>query len=295
MPQAQGKERKVHMPSVRNVRALLSLLPQRPGEFYDRVAASFEIRSEQLLKKRPGYAEAVGWETAVRNLEERFDGVEHILEEPALQKIEGEVRRQLVLLEEEHRRSSVLDDEAPFNPGYSADTLLARWCYLACRLLEPDVFVETGVAYGTTSAFILKAMEENGRGTLHSVDLAPLGRGADRYVGAAIPEGLRGRWELHAGASRRVLPGILGRLGTVDIFMHDSLHSYRNMRWEFETVWPCVRSGGMILSDDVLDNAAFGELRSKGLELWQVVKDTERRRLFGEDARWSKFGVAIKR
>jgi predicted O-methyltransferase YrrM len=39
------------------------------------------------------------------------------------------------------------------------------------RKIKPKIVVETGVSFGITSSFILQAMEENGFGTLYSIDL----------------------------------------------------------------------------------------------------------------------------
>jgi len=50
----------------------------------------------------------------------------------------------------------------------------------------------------------------------------------------------------------------------VDIFVHDSLHTYRNMRFEFETVWPSLTHSGVVISDDIAMNRAFEDFfRSK--------------------------------
>jgi len=43
--------------------------------------------------------------------------------------------------------------------------------YVIVRLLKPEKVVETGVAAGVSSAFILEAMDDNGIGTLYSIDL----------------------------------------------------------------------------------------------------------------------------
>src|SRR5262245_22506164 len=43
--------------------------------------------------------------------------------------------------------------------------------YLLTRAFRPEVFVETGVLNGFSSAFILLAMEHNHAGTLYSIDL----------------------------------------------------------------------------------------------------------------------------
>jgi predicted O-methyltransferase YrrM len=43
--------------------------------------------------------------------------------------------------------------------------------YILMRKIKPKIVVETGVSFGITSSFILQAMEENGFGTLYSIDL----------------------------------------------------------------------------------------------------------------------------
>jgi predicted O-methyltransferase YrrM len=241
-----------------------------------------DLGLERLFGETPAY-ETVGWKSALRDLEERFGRVADVLDEPALGEVEEDARQ---LLEN-------VRGEDPFSLRWAADSLLARCCYLMCRLLEPSVVVETGVAYGVSAAFILRALEVNGRGVLHSVDLPPLRRGYERFWGVAVSGSLRYRWSLHRGASRRVLPCILEELETVDLFVHDSLHTYRNMRQEFEAVWPRLRSGGALVADDVERNRAFGELRQKTPTLWRAVRDREERPLHGKAAP-VMFGIAIK-
>jgi predicted O-methyltransferase YrrM len=174
-----------------------------------------------------------------------------------------------------------LPPNAPFKAIHSADVALARCCYAACRALKPDVVVETGVAYGVTSAFLLQALNENGQGRLASIDLPPLGPNADQFAGIAVPMRLRGRWRLHRGVTKRLLPGLLDETGPVDLFVHDSLHTYRNMRWEFETVWPHLGDGGMVIADDVQGNPAFKELRNHSLSSWHVFQEADKSSLFG--------------
>lgn len=261
---------------------LASLALRRPPEFRDRVAGYADLGLDHLFGRAPTY-ETAPWESALRDVEARLGHAANVFDEPALNEVEVYTRR---LLKE-------ISGEDPFTRHWAADSLLARCCYLVCRLLEPDVVVETGVAYGVSSAFILRALEENGRGSLYSVDLPPLRREVDRFWGIAVPDALKGRWNLHRGSSRRVLPELLGELGSVDLFVHDSLHTYRNMRREFEAVWPDLRTGGVILADDVERNRAFGELQQKNPALWRVVQDRERRPLHGKAAPIA-FGIAVK-
>ena len=260
---------------------LLSLL-RRPLELRDRMAGYAELGLERLSGVPPSY-ETVGWEQILCDAEERWGSARDILQEQALAGIEGDTRRLL----------ADIRPEDTFSQRWASDSLLARCCYLLCRLIQPSVVVETGVAYGVSSAFILRALEENGRGTLHSVDLPPLRRGAEKFWGIAVPERLRSRWRLHRGASARVLPRLLGEMGTVDLFVHDSLHTLGNMRREFESVWPYLRTGGALLADDVERNRAFGELRLRAPSFWRVVEDWEKSPLHGRAAP-VVFGVAIK-
>jgi predicted O-methyltransferase YrrM len=269
---------------VRHVEVLRSWrsLVLRPREFYDRTIGYADLGLDRLFGATPTY-ETVSWESALRDLEKRFDHAADVLDEPALEEVEERTRRLL----------KNIRGGDPFSPRWAADSLLARCCYLMCRLLEPAVVVETGVAYGVSSAFILRALEENGRGMLHSVDLPPLRPEYEKFWGIAVDGTPKDRWSLHRGSSRRVLPRLLEETGTVDLFVHDSLHTYRNMRREFELVWPRLRTGGVILADDVERNRAFGELRSRDPALWRVVRDRERRPLHGRAAP-VVFGITMK-
>jgi predicted O-methyltransferase YrrM len=140
--------------------------------------------------------------------------------------------------------------------------LRAPTLYVLCRLLKPEVVVETGVADGFSSAFILYALEANQKGKLYSIDL-PNQEGQEikggRQTGWLVPEDLKGRWELTLGDSRKELPALCDRLKNIDIFYHDSDHSYENMTFEFNSVFGNIKSKGLIVSDDITDNNAFND------------------------------------
>lgn len=261
---------------------LALLLPRRPREFRDRVAGYADLGLERLWRSSPAY-ETARWQGVLRDIEAHLGRVTEILDEPALKEVEEDTRR---LLEDIRARD-------PFSPRWAADSRFARLGYLLCRLISPSVVLETGVAYGVSSAFILRALEVNGRGTLHSVDLPPLRNEYERFWGIAVPETLKDRWRLHRGSSTRALPRLLEEIRTVDFFVHDSLHTHRNMRREFDAIWPRLRNGGALLADDVERNRAFGELRQKSPALWRVVHDREESPLHGKAAP-VVFGIAIK-
>jgi predicted O-methyltransferase YrrM len=261
---------------------LVSLLPRRPIEFYDWATGYADLALDRLSGK-PATHETVTWDAALRSLEASPGESDEILGEPALLDMEGHTRGLL---------KNIRGEDA-FSQRWAADSLFARLCYLACRRARPSTVVETGVAYGVSSAYILKALEENGHGILHSIDLPPLRKDYECFWGVAAPEDLRERWRLHRGSSSRILPGILEELGAIDLFVHDSLHTSRNMRREFETVWPRLRTGGIIIADDVERNPAFADLRRKNPSLWRVVRDRERTPLHGKAAP-VVFGIAVK-
>lgn len=60
-----------------------------------------------------------------------------------------------------------------------------------------------------------------------------------------------------------LLPQVLATLKSVDMFIHDSLHSYEHMMFEFRAAWPYVRKGGILFSDDVDYNNAFADFTAE--------------------------------
>ncbi len=255
--------------------SLLSLLLSDPREFRDRVAMLVDVRLDMLLRSRAPGAVAE-WSAALAGLEAAsrlpFSG---FFLEPAREGFEDEMRK----------RAGDLPRGAVLSAAHNADLSLGRLCYAACRALEPEVVVETGVAHGVTSAFVLKALDRNGRGTLHSVDLPPLGRGAAALVGGLVPDGLRARWKLHRGVSGRLLPALVADLGSVDVFVHDSLHTYRNMRRELDIVTPRLARPSLVIADDVGGNAAFAH--------WSASLDPAFRAVLREESKDALCGAVL--
>jgi Methyltransferase domain len=144
-----------------------------------------------------------------------------------------------------------------FGPWNDGDAGLVRAAWSLTRHLQPQRVVETGVAHGLTSRVILEAMARNGSGHLSSIDLPPVDIGLRQQVGAAVSPDVAGRWTYILGSSRRRLPGLLSRLGQIDLFVHDSLHSERNVRFELDRAWHALRPGGAALIDDIDANWGF--------------------------------------
>ena len=132
---------------------------------------------------------------------------------------------------------------------------------------------------------ILRALEDEKFGICYSIDLANSGyyvRGSKRLhqdvlsstlqVGYAIPEELRARWRLIIGDSVVELPRLLNEIGQIDVFFHDSKHTYDHMMSEFRLAWPHLREGGLLLSDDANWNDSLRDFAlSAGID-WRVQR-----------------------
>jgi predicted O-methyltransferase YrrM len=167
--------------------------------------------------------------------------------------------------------------------------------YVYLRIARPKVMVETGVFDGLSTSFFLRAFIANGEGVLISVDLPAVNAmpaSTDQMMftrlppgqqpGWLIPDSLRDRHRLYLGDSKDLLPKVLREYPQIDVFLHDSLHTFDHMLFEFGAAWPALRSGGCLLTDDVNWNRSFGTFaRKHGLQwmrfrykLGAIVKPT---------------------
>lgn len=151
-----------------------------------------------------------------------------------------------------------------FNIGNLPTTFLSRWIYCAIRYNKPDIVVETGISHGYSSWIILNALRMNKKGTLYSIDL-PNKDTCDNYnigslkkeTGWLVPNDLRSNWEISLGDAKEILPELLSKLTSIDIFFHDSEHSYEHMTFEYNLAFKYLKNKGLLISDDIHKNSAF--------------------------------------
>lgn len=151
----------------------------------------------------------------------------------------------------------------PYPLEYTLDKKSGLFLYILCKIIKPKTVIETGVAYGLSSMYILQALFENKKGTLYSIDSIFSPWQSKEIIGSAIPTHLCKNWRLIFGPSSEKLKETLSSLDSLDIFFHDSLHTYKNMQFEFETVWPFINKDGFLISDDISGNNAFYDFYSK--------------------------------
>ena len=75
-------------------------------------------------------------------------------------------------------------------------------------------------------------------------------------IGALIPDDLRESWDLVVGDARTALPKIFAAQ-SVDLFIHDSLHTATHQMFEYEVARSLMEEGAIIASDDTRWNASF--------------------------------------
>jgi hypothetical protein len=229
-----------------------------PVEFFDRMHGKWEIRRE-CNRDKPVLTPTGHWASELHAL----------IDEPyPCQVCEGFTAAWM------ETEVALADRGHIVGMGYDASINLAWGAYAVTRHLQPQHVVETGVARGVTSRIVLGALRDNGNGgRLHSVDLPPVVEHWHDQSTIAVPPDLRAGWDYLRGSSRRVLPGLLTGLGTVKFFIHDSLHTYRNMTREIMTAWAHLERGGLLLCDDVDCNYAFDHFVAASDSRWIVAKD----------------------
>lgn len=127
--------------------------------------------------------------------------------------------------------------------------------YALTRWQRPAIIVESGGFVGLSSAFILRALADEG---LTNARLYSIESSQDCEHGGLIPDELRPQFvPLRAKVEDVVRSNQLP--AKIDMFVHDSSHRYRHMLWEFGEFWPRLRDGGLLVSHDVHMNAAFAE------------------------------------
>ena len=103
--------------------------------------------------------------------------------------------------------------------------------YFLARFYKPMFCVVTGVAAGHSSAAILHALKENGKGQLFSSDL-PYFRidEPEQYIGLLVEEELKDRWVLATDGDDENLSHLPREFAQIEFFHYDSDKSYEGRK-----------------------------------------------------------------
>ncbi|ELY92025.1 class I SAM-dependent methyltransferase [Natrinema altunense] len=182
------------------------------------------------------------------------------------------------------------------------DELGPNWrdiLYVLVRLRTPETVVETGVFDGLSSAYLLRALDVNGEGTLVSIDIEDPeilpSDIEDPTPGWTVPDDLRSYWDLRIGDARELLPEVAAET-TIELFLHDSNHDADHMAFEFATAAEGMVPHAILLADNVAYNDAFANFAEDNLR--NVSKLTNAKKSLQRDGgvvRNDKLGAGLIR
>jgi methyltransferase family protein len=120
--------------------------------------------------------------------------------------------------------------------------------YAIVRATQPELVVETGTHLGLGSCVLASALLRNGHGRLTTIDIDPE---AGYLIGGPYASVIDRR----TGSSVE----LLADTRNVDIFLHDSLHTYDYETLELKAVEGNLSPGAIVLSDNAHDSAALSD------------------------------------
>lgn len=154
-----------------------------------------------------------------------------------------------------------------FDGGENLCVFLYAWIMTA----KPKIVVETGVASGITTNVIMEALGKVG-GQLYSIDINP--KSKDVYRG-----GHPWNFVLLKSPRGKSLNKFVQKIQPIDLWIHDSDHSYKWQKFEYEVAKKSLTKKGLLVSDDIDTSSAFGEFAMKNRGRGSAIFDG--RKFFG--------------
>jgi predicted O-methyltransferase YrrM len=196
----------------------------------------------------------------------------------ALAEAKSDPYAELVMQRREATEQYMAELRRQYHSQYNAGWVnldAALFLYWLVRGLKPKNIVQCGVCNGLSSAFMVLALAANGaEGKLYGIDIPPVFNpkesswiGSGQVYGHTIPEGktsgwivpeaYRNRFEVREGDSKVLLPKLVESLPAIDLFYHDSDHTYNHMMFEFREAKRKLARGGLVVADDISWNASL--------------------------------------
>jgi predicted O-methyltransferase YrrM len=162
-----------------------------------------------------------------------------------------------VVIEEEKLRAFDLLEKAQLKTSGNACVELL---YFLTILIKPNKVFETGVAHGWSTQIFLRAMSENGIGTLYSTDLPFLRiKNSHQNVGILVDKNYAMKWSLCLLGDRKGVSQ-LSKSSKIDFVHYDSDKSYHGRKSFYRNIRRHLSSEAIIIFDDVQDNLFFKHL-----------------------------------
>ena len=147
--------------------------------------------------------------------------------------------------------------------------------FLICKI-KPFNIVETGVAAGWSSLFILRALKKNSKGHLYSSDFPYFRlKNPEQYIGyLAQNENNKENWFLDIRGDDVALPEIVKKLNnkSIDLFHYDSDKSYSGRENALKVLNANINSKTVIIFDDIQNNLHFRDFVKKNKSFFCVLE-----------------------
>jgi hypothetical protein len=165
----------------------------------------------------------------------------------------GQVRGWMRELEQDKHLADELTRRLSSNPRRRICAKEPHWArrlgwYSLVRAAQPDNVVETGTHLGLGSCAIAAALLRNGHGRLTTIDVDP-------DAGYLIGEPWGSVINRRTGDS----VALLAELRDVDMFLHDSLHTYDHETRELAAIEPNLHASAIVLSDNAHESSALSD------------------------------------
>jgi predicted O-methyltransferase YrrM len=152
----------------------------------------------------------------------------------------------------EDRKNPLLEPGEFYPLYYDSNPKTLDLLELVIEKNRPAIVVETGVANGASTRRILEAFKRFGlvNSKLYSFDID------SRVAAQELIENPQFTFILVDSPER--FTSSLREIGSVDLFYHDSDHSYKNQMLEYSEAWKVLsKEKGVLISDDVDWSNAF--------------------------------------
>ena len=129
--------------------------------------------------------------------------------------------------------------------------------FLLCEKVQGRKVLETGVAYGWSSASILKSLI-NRNGKLISVDMAMVKQSNYELIGIAVSNFYKKNWQIINKPDKFGLIQAIKKLNyEYELAHYDSDKSYYGRMWAYPKIYKNLKKNGFFVIDDIEDNMSF--------------------------------------
>lgn len=135
---------------------------------------------------------------------------------------------------------------------YDSNPKTLKMLDLLIKKYRPSIVVETGMGNGMSAKRILSAFKEYNleNSKLYSFDVDPI------VASSTLTDDPQ--FNLILINSSKDFSKKMYEIGRIDLFYHDSDHSYENQIFEYNIAWEILRDGGILATDDTHLSQAFG-------------------------------------